>query len=86
MADAEKKSLSRPKQHSLQGGLAGFGLHCFPDIQVDNRQMFGVVYRRRKFLNGLSMIILDQTAPILPHGLMGTDPVILGKVQYLPLN
>lgn len=35
MDDAEKKSLSRPKQHSLQGGLAGFGLHCFPDIQVD---------------------------------------------------
>ena len=35
MDDEEKKSLSRPKQPSLQGGLAGFGLHCFPDIQVD---------------------------------------------------
>jgi len=35
VAAEEKKSLSRPKQHSLQGGLAGFGLHCFPDIQDD---------------------------------------------------
>ena len=35
MDDEEKRSLYRPEQHSLQGGLAGFGLHCFPDIQVD---------------------------------------------------
>jgi flagellar assembly protein FliH len=27
--------LSRTKQPSLQGGPAGSGLHCFPDIQVD---------------------------------------------------
>jgi len=33
--DEEKRSLSRPEQHPLQGGLAGFGLHCFPDIQGD---------------------------------------------------
>ena len=35
MDDEEKRSLSRPEQHSLQDGLDGFGLHCFPDIQVD---------------------------------------------------
>ena len=35
MDDEEKRSLSRPEQQSPQGGLAGFGLHCFPDIQID---------------------------------------------------
>ena len=35
MDDEEKRSLSKPEQHSPQSGLAGFGLHCFPDIQVD---------------------------------------------------
>ena len=37
MDDEEKRSLSRPEQPSPQGGLAGFGLHCFPDIQVDEQ-------------------------------------------------
>ena len=35
MDDEEKISLSKPERHSLQDGLAEFGLHCFPDIQVD---------------------------------------------------
>jgi flagellar assembly protein FliH len=35
VADEEKRSLSKPEQRALQGRLAGFGLHCFPDIQVD---------------------------------------------------
>ena len=35
MGDEEKISLSKPERRSLQGGLAEFGLHCFPDIQVD---------------------------------------------------
>jgi len=33
--DEEKKSLPRTKQPSFQGRPVGFGLHCFPDIQVD---------------------------------------------------
>jgi flagellar assembly protein FliH len=33
--DEEKKLLHRTKQHSFQGRPVGFGLHCFPDIQVD---------------------------------------------------
>jgi flagellar assembly protein FliH len=33
--DEEKKSLPKPDQRSLQRGIAGFGLHCFPDIAVD---------------------------------------------------
>ena len=35
MDDEEKISLSKPERRSLQDGLAEFGLHCFPDIQVD---------------------------------------------------
>lgn len=35
MEDEEKKSLPKPDQRSLQRGIAGFGLHCFPDIAVD---------------------------------------------------
>ena len=35
MEDEEKKSLPKPVQRSLQRGIAGFGLHCFPDITVD---------------------------------------------------
>jgi flagellar assembly protein FliH len=33
--DEEKRSLSKPVQHPLHGQITGFGLHCFPDIQVD---------------------------------------------------
>jgi flagellar assembly protein FliH len=33
--DEEKKSLPKPDHRSLQRGIAGFGLHCFPDIAVD---------------------------------------------------
>jgi flagellar assembly protein FliH len=33
--DEEKKLLHRTKQPSFQGRPVGFGLHCFPDIQVD---------------------------------------------------
>ena len=35
MEDEEKKSLPKPEQRSPQRGIAGFGLHCFPDITVD---------------------------------------------------
>ena len=35
MDEEEKRSLSKTEQRSLQRGIAGFGLHCFPDIQVD---------------------------------------------------
>ena len=35
MDDEEKKSLPRPEPHPFQNGLGGFGLHCFPDIPVD---------------------------------------------------
>ncbi len=35
MDDEEKKLLSKPEQRLLKSGLAGFGLHCFPDIPVD---------------------------------------------------
>lgn len=35
MDEEEKRSLSKPTRHTLQGGLAEFGLHCFPDIQID---------------------------------------------------
>ena len=37
MEDEEKKSLPKPEQRSLQRGIAGFGLHCFPDITVDEQ-------------------------------------------------
>jgi flagellar assembly protein FliH len=33
--EEEKISLSKPTRHTLQGGLAEFGLHCFPDIRHD---------------------------------------------------
>lgn len=33
MEDEEKTSLSKPEQNALKVRLAGFGLHCFPDIQ-----------------------------------------------------
>jgi flagellar assembly protein FliH len=32
---AEKKSLSKPEQHSLESRLSGLGLHSFPDIPGD---------------------------------------------------
>ncbi len=35
MEDEEKKSLPKAEQSSFQKGVAGFGLHCFPDIAVD---------------------------------------------------
>lgn len=35
MDEEEKRSLSKPDPHAPQSGLAGFGLHCFPDIAVD---------------------------------------------------
>ena len=35
MDDEEKRLLSKPEQLALQGRIPGFGLHCFPDIQVD---------------------------------------------------
>ena len=35
MDDEEMISLSKPEQQAVKGRLAGFGLHCFPDIQVD---------------------------------------------------
>ena len=35
MDEEEKRLLSRSEQRSLKSGLAGFGLHCFPDIPVD---------------------------------------------------
>ena len=31
----EKRSLSKPTSHTPQGGIAECGLHCFPDIQID---------------------------------------------------
>jgi flagellar assembly protein FliH len=33
--DEEKKSLPKSDHRTLQRGIAGFGLHCFPDIAVD---------------------------------------------------
>jgi flagellar assembly protein FliH len=38
--DEEKKSLPKSEQRSLQKGIAGFGLHCFPDITVDEPSNF----------------------------------------------
>ena len=35
MDDEEMISLSKPEQDVLKCRLAGFGLHCFPDIKVD---------------------------------------------------
>ena len=35
MDEEEKRSLSKPTWHTLHGGPAEFGLHCFPDIQTD---------------------------------------------------
>lgn len=35
MGGAEKRSLSRPEQHSLESRLSGIGLHSFPDIPGD---------------------------------------------------
>jgi flagellar assembly protein FliH len=35
VGEEEKKSLPKPAKRSLQKGIAGFGLHCFPDIAVD---------------------------------------------------
>ena len=70
MADEEKRSLSKPEQRALQGRLAGFGLHCFPDIQVDEPA------------NVRRCLSIEKNF----HGQMMPEPVILGKVQYLPPN
>ena len=35
MVDEAKKSLSKSEKPSLKGKHGGFGLHCFPDIAVD---------------------------------------------------
>jgi flagellar biosynthesis/type III secretory pathway protein FliH len=71
--DEEKKSLPKPDHRSLQRGIAGFGLHCFPDIAVDEPKKLKLCVPKGREFRRLTYENIESNDPDTTSQVDGDD-------------